>query len=248
MAERRMFAKTIVTSDAFLDMPLSARCLYFALGMYADDEGFVNNSKSLIRLIGASLDDMNVLILRKFIISFDSGVQLIKHWRINNYLRSDRLQQTKYIKERQLVMLEENGTYTLIEEKTVNGIPTVGKRLTNGRQVECEGVPSGIPSIGEYSGDKLSTDKESIGEGRPAADAPPASNRFLKPTLEEVAAYCNERENNINVQHFFDYYEANGWKVGRNPMKDWKACIRTWESRNNFVPKEKTPSKYDREE
>lgn len=248
MAERRMFAKTIVTSDAFLDMPLSARCLYFALGMYADDEGFVNNSKSLIRLIGASPDDMNVLILRKFIISFDSGVQLIKHWRINNYLRSDRLQQTKYIKERQLVALEENGTYTLIEEKTSNGLSImVGKRLTNGRQAVDERETSGIPSIGENIGDKLSTDKESIGECK-HDDAPLASNRFVKPTLEEVTAYCNERNNNINAQRFIDYYESNGWKVGKNPMRDWKASVRTWESREKHVGSCDTPSKYDREE
>ena len=96
MAERRMFAKSIVTSDAFLDMPMSARCLYFTLGMFADDDGFVNNPKSIIRQIGASEDDMKVLLTKKFVLSFESGVIVIKHWRINNYLRNDRYHETNY--------------------------------------------------------------------------------------------------------------------------------------------------------
>ena len=97
MAERRMFAKTIVTSDAFLDMPLSARCLYFTLGMFADDDGFVNNPKSIMRQVGACTDDLNLLLLKRFILSFESGVIVIKHWRIHNYIRSDRYKETKYI-------------------------------------------------------------------------------------------------------------------------------------------------------
>ena len=99
MAERRMFAKTIVLSDAFLDMPLSTRCLYFTLGMFADDDGFVNNPKSIMRQVGASIDDMNLLIAKKFILSFDSGVIVIKHWRIHNYIQKDRYKETKYIDE-----------------------------------------------------------------------------------------------------------------------------------------------------
>ena len=102
MAERRMFAKTIVTSDAFLDMPMSARCLYFTLGMFADDDGFVNNPKSILRQIGASDDDMRVLLSKKFVLSFESGVIVIKHWRINNYLRNDRYHATTYQEEKQI--------------------------------------------------------------------------------------------------------------------------------------------------
>ena len=129
MAERRMFAKTIVLSDAFLDMPLSARCLYFTLGMLADDDGFVNSPKSIMRQAGASTDDMNILLAKKFILAFDSGVIVIKHWRINNYLRNDRYTETKYIEEKQHLDIDKNGTYHA-------------------------GIPSGIPSIGndsEYS-------------------------------------------------------------------------------------------------
>jgi hypothetical protein len=112
MAERRMFAKTIVTSDAFLDMPLSARCLYFTLGMFADDDGFVNNPKSIMRQVGACTDDLNLLLLKRFILSFDSGVIVIKHWRIHNYIQKDRYKETKYIEERATLMLDEKGAYT----------------------------------------------------------------------------------------------------------------------------------------
>lgn len=112
MAERRMFAKTIVLSDAFLDMPLSTRCLYFTLGMFGDDDGFVNNPKSIMRQVGASIDDLNLLIAKKFILSFDSGVIVIKHWRIHNYIQKDRYKETKYIDEKSQIATDEKGAYT----------------------------------------------------------------------------------------------------------------------------------------
>lgn len=111
MAERRMFAKTIVLSDAFLDMPMSARCLYFTLGMLADDDGFVNAPRSIMRQCGASDDDMKLLITKKFVLIFDSGVIVIKHWRINNYLQKDRINPTKYIEEKAMLSIDEKGGY-----------------------------------------------------------------------------------------------------------------------------------------
>ena len=112
MAERRMFAKTIVTSDAFLDMPLSARCLYFTLGMFADDDGFVNNPKSIMRQVGACTDDLNILLAKRFILSFASGVIVIKHWKIHNYIAKDRYKETKYIEEKSTLSIDEKGAYT----------------------------------------------------------------------------------------------------------------------------------------
>lgn len=122
MAEKRMFAKTIVLSDAFLDMPLSARCLYFTLGMLGDDDGFINNPKSIMRQCGASDDDMKVLLAKKFVLAFESGVIVIKHWRINNLLRSDRYQPTKYVEEKEQLQVEENGSYSFNN----SGIPSIG--------------------------------------------------------------------------------------------------------------------------
>lgn len=120
-----MFAKTIVLSDAFLDMPLSARCLYFTLGMMADDDGFVNAPKSIMRQCGATEDDMKILFAKKFLIPFDTGVVVIKHWRINNYLRNDRYQETKYVEEKAALTVEENGSYHLGIPNS--GIPSIGK-------------------------------------------------------------------------------------------------------------------------
>ena len=112
MAERRMFAKTIVTSDAFLDMPASTRCLYFMLGMVADDDGFVNNPKSIMRQAGATADDLNLLIAKRFILTFQSGVVVIKHWCIHNTIQKDRYKETKYLEEKGQLMLDGNKAYT----------------------------------------------------------------------------------------------------------------------------------------
>lgn len=108
-----MFAKTIIDSDAFLDMPLSAQALYFHLGMRADDEGFVNNPKKIQRMIGASDDDLKILAAKKFIIPFDSGVIVIKHWKIHNYIPKDRFHKTVYKEEKALLTVKENGAYKL---------------------------------------------------------------------------------------------------------------------------------------
>ena len=111
MAERRMFAKSIVLSDAFLDMPMSARCLYFTLGMLADDDGFVGNPKAIMRQCGASQDDLQILFVKKYILGFESGVIVIKHWRLNNFLRNDRHHETTYVEERENLAIDEKGVY-----------------------------------------------------------------------------------------------------------------------------------------
>lgn len=147
MAERRMFAKTIVTSDAFLDMPMSARCLYFTLGMFADDDGFVNSPKSIMRQVGATQDDLQILIAKKFLLVFESGVIVIKHWRINNYLRSDRYKETTYTDEKAKLTVEDNGAYVK------NGSTPM---------LEASGIPTGIPPVDQCE-TQNSIDKDSIG-------------------------------------------------------------------------------------
>lgn len=112
MAERRMFAKTIIDSDAFLDMPLSSQCLYFHLSMRADDDGFINNPKKIQRMIGGSDDDFKILLAKNFLIPFESGVCVIKHWKLHNYIQRDRYKETVYIEEKQELFEKENGVYT----------------------------------------------------------------------------------------------------------------------------------------
>lgn len=206
-----MFAKTIIDSDEFLDMPLSSQALYFHLSMRADDDGFINNPKKIQRSIGATDGDAAMLIAKKFIIPFDNGVVVIKHWRINNYLRSDRYHETVYQEEKKQLRIKENGAYTLdgSEERQPFGIPMVDQADTEN-----------------------SIDKSSIGKvnNNASASAPAVtSNRFQKPTVEEIKGYCIERKNRVDPQNFYDFYEAKGWMVGKNHMKDWKACVRTWE-------------------
>ena len=141
-----MFAKKIIDSDAFLEMPLSTQALYFHLSMRADDEGFINNPKKIQRMINASDDDMKVLLAKNFIIAFESGVIVIKHWKIHNYIRSDRLVKTAYIDERALLELKENGAYTL-----GSVLPSNVSQMS----VKCQSnVSIGKDSIGEDSIDK----------------------------------------------------------------------------------------------
>ena len=117
MAERRMFTKKITESDAFLDMPMSSQCLYFHLNMSADDDGFINNPKRIMRLIGANDDDLKLLIMKSFVITFESGVIVIKHWKMHNYIQSDRYKPTDYIDEKKMLGLKQNKAYTLDENK-----------------------------------------------------------------------------------------------------------------------------------
>ena len=143
---------------------------------------------------------MIMLLQKRYILSFESGVIVIKHWRINNYLRDDRHKNTTYVEEMETLALDQKGSYT---EKDKLGIPTSNQ------------VPTvmGIPSI-----DKNSIDKDSIN-----------NKTFKKPTVDEVRAYCKERNNNVDPETFVDFYESKNWMIGKNKMKDWKAAVRTWE-------------------
>ena len=124
MAERRMFSKSIIDSDAFLDMPISTQALYFHLSMRADDDGFVNSPNKIIRTIGVNKNDFDLLVVKDFIFTFESGVIVMKHWKINNYLRSDRYTETTYLEEKKLLTIKENGVYLL--NGIPSGIPVVG--------------------------------------------------------------------------------------------------------------------------
>lgn len=112
MAQRRMFSKQIVQTDAFMDMSPTAQNLYFHLSMEADDDGFVSNPKRIMKLLGSNSDDYKILIVKRFILQFKSGICVIKHWLIHNYIQKDRYLPTTHIKEKNLIQVEENGAYT----------------------------------------------------------------------------------------------------------------------------------------
>ena len=116
MAERRMFAKTIIDSDAFLDMPLSTQALYFHLSMRADDDGFINNAKKIQRLLGCADDDFKILLSKNFVIPFETGVCVIKHWKIHNLIQKDRYKPSVYNEEKDKLSIKNNNVYTMDTE------------------------------------------------------------------------------------------------------------------------------------
>lgn len=132
MAQKRMFDKTITNSDDFLELPDSSQVLYFHLSMNADDDGFVNNWKSILRMTGTKEDDLKLLITKSFIIPFESGVIVIKHWRINNFLRKDRHIETKFQKE--LSLLEVNSSQEYIW--STNGQPSIEKNRIDKNRID----------------------------------------------------------------------------------------------------------------
>lgn len=176
MAERRMFAKTIIDSDAFIDMPLSTQALYFHLSMRADDDGFINNPKKIQRMIGATDDDLRLLIAKRFIIPFESGIVVIKHWKIHNYIRNDRYKPTVYEEERKQLETKDNGAYTEVEAV---GIPSgnqvvyqmetqvrVGKDSIGKDSLgECSVVPGAATAAATGDTKKLKKIDGSLGQG-----------------------------------------------------------------------------------
>ena len=120
LANKRMFTMKIVDTDAFLDMPLSTQCLYFHLNMRADDDGFIGNPKRIEKIIGANDDDLKLLIAKRFVILFDDGVIVIKHWRMHNTLSRDRYVETSYTDEKKKLLLKDNGSYSLTNGNSID--------------------------------------------------------------------------------------------------------------------------------
>lgn len=201
MADRRMFTKKVTDDDNFMSLSSSAQALYLHLSMSADDDGFCNQVSVSMFKAHASVQDLQALLEKRYIYQFENGVIVIKHWRMANALRKDRYTPTAFQEELAQLGLKENGAYTW---------------LPNGCQMVAERLPQN--SIG----------KDSIDNNNIIADKP-AKKRFVKPTIDEIRDYCRERGNKVDADNFFDFYESKGWKVGNAPMKDWKACVRTWE-------------------
>jgi hypothetical protein len=135
MAQKRMFTMKIVDSDAFLDMPLSTQCLYFHLNMRADDDGFIGNPKKIMRMIGASEDDLKILLAKRFLLIFEDSVVVVKHWWMHNTLAKDRYHETSYTDEKALLKIKDNKAYTLGPEgQEIKPIENDVKMLTDCKQ------------------------------------------------------------------------------------------------------------------
>lgn len=231
MAERRMMAKSVIDTDTFLDMPASTQNLYFHMLLRADDDGFIASPKGILRIIGASDDDLKLLLAKQYLFRFESGVVVIKDWKIHNYIQSDRYKPSLQ-PERELLTITANKEYTLTNSDVSN------------MDTECiQNVSVGKVRLGKASIGKVRLDKTIEGECEKPHS--PKRKTFTKPTIDEIQDYCIERNNNVNAEQFYDYYESNGWKVGKNSMKDWKAAVRTWERSEYRKPNFKKNSKED---
>ena len=157
MAERRMFSESIIDSDMFLDMPLSTQALYFHLSMRADDDGFINNPKKILRMIGCNEDELKLLIIKQFVIPFETGVCVIKHWRIHNYIKKDRYNETICTNEKSQLILTKNNEYKKIQ----GGTKTEPERIQGGTKTEAQDRLELDKDRLELDKDRLELDKDS---------------------------------------------------------------------------------------
>ncbi len=333
LAERRMLSKSVVETDRFRDLPLAAQALYLHLNMEADDDGFLCSARSTARSVGAGREELEALVSAGFLLCFDSGVVLIRHWLVSNALRPDRHRSTAFIDERAMVTLDRSGVYrlkteedrlaeagtegddaencppsaALTEDKSAspadNGQPSAAfsAHWTDSCQPTDNQTPptdsqtppidsqmqkadsqmpptdsqmqkadSRFPSqvrLGEGRLGKVRSEevKEKEREGKQSAparthgsfDMPSADGRadagrrdaersapslpfspsFTPPTADEVAAYCRKQGADIDAERFCSFYASKGWRVGSQPMRDWRAAVRTW------ILRERSPQK-----
>lgn len=173
-----MFSDDIIASDAFLDMPSESQLLYFHLGMNADDDGFIGSPKMIMRIIGASDDSYKLLLHKKFVLHFESGICVVKHWRMNNQIRKDRYTETKYLAEKETLFIKENGAYTLDENKGVKLLK--GHINTDDLDFGNQTATNGQPSIG-----KDSIGKDSIGKSNTAISKKSKLNEEYETSFQE---------------------------------------------------------------
>lgn len=214
MAERRMFTKKITESDAFLDMPTSAQALYFHLSMNADDDGFINNPNSIRRTVGASEDDLKILLAKKFIIHFESGVIVIKHWKMHNYIQKDRYKPTDYIEERSCLSLDDKNAYSIALEPL---------KIEDSSKMDTECIQNG--DIG-----KVRLGKDRIGKVRLGKDI---NTSVSKETVSRILDYLNQAtgrnykasskatQKHINARFSEGYTEEDFKKVIDNKVSEW---------------------------
>lgn len=226
MAERRMFAKNVIDSDLFLDMPLSTQALYFHLAMRADDDGFVNNPKKISKMIGADDDSLKLLCVKKFLIPFENGVVVIRHWKVHNYIRKDTYKETAYKVEKALLYVDDNEQYHTCDEPVTE--------LTQVRDVTVDGSLT-QDRIGK---DRIGKDRIDIDSGKPQKHKHGEFKHVLL-TDDEYSKLCKDYGQDIAdkyIQKVDEYCEMKG-----KSYKNYNLAIRnTFMSRDNVKPLHRT--------
>ena len=186
MAERRMFAKTIIDSDAFLDMPLSTQALYFHLSMRADDDGFINNTKKIQRMLGCADDDLKILLSKNFIIPFETGVCVIKHWKIHNLIQKDRYKPSVYGEEKEKLSIKNNNVYTL-DTGCVQDVSSLESQVSIGKAslVKDRKPSRAVALVNEYVDDGFNQFYEAYPK-KVGRDAALKAWEKVKPPIDDV--------------------------------------------------------------
>jgi len=234
-----MFAKQIIDSDAFLSMPMSTQALYFHLAMRADDDGFVNCPRKILRIVGANDDDLRVLISKRYILAFQSGVIVIKHWRIHNYIQKDRYKPTLYREEMQLLAVKDNKSYTEVNRLSVGACE---EEQESEAETQCIQDVYGMDTQVRLGKDRLGEvsqveDRESTG-----ADAPtptPSSRKRTAPEKHKYGEYGRVLLSDDEYQRLLTdlgeaelarcirYIDESAQSTNnKNRWKDWNLVIR----------------------
>lgn len=218
MAEKRMFTQKIIDSDAFLEMPMSTQALYFHLAMRADDDGFINNPKKIMRSVGASEDDLKLLVLKRYIIGFERGIIVIKHWWMHNTLRKDRYKPTQYQEELAMLDIKENRSYT--EKPLDNHLATTWQ-------------PTGNQLAPQYSVVECSEEEISEEEYTEPAAPPPKAVKHKRGQYGWVMLTDDEYNKLLKdlgtteLERCITYVDESAQSSGnKNKWKDWNLVIR----------------------
>ena len=222
-----MFTMKIIDSDAFLDMPLSAQALYFHLNMRADDDGFVNNPRKIQRMLGCAEDDLKLLVAKRFVIGFEKGVIVIKHWRMHNTLRKDRYNPTQYQEELKMLALKPNNSYT--ENPT-------------GNQMATDWQPNGNQMATQYSIDKYSIDKLSIEETETPTRHKYGNYKNVLLSDDDLEKLKSEfpKDWQNRIERLSEYIASSG-----KSYKNHLATIRSWARKDKPVKGDYEPPKDD---
>lgn len=238
MAEKRMFSSNVIDSDAFLDMSPTARLLYYDMGMRADDDGFIDSPKKIMRIIGASDSDLKELIDNGFVLRFESGVIVIRHWYVNNRVRRDTYHETIYTEEKSRLLLEKNNVYQLRNDSVTDTLQT------------CDEIGSQIRG-GEDGIDKDRLGKDRLGEGCACVREESSENQadcLTPPSQESPVLYFPTKEGEqpiyqSDIDNLSRYYnnsidvkaeilacaENSRGKPGKE--SSWQTAVTVWISR-----------------
>lgn len=238
MAKRRMFSKDVIDTDNFLEMPATTQVLYFHLSMRADDDGFVSNPKRILRLTGCSEDDLKILYAKKFIIPFESGVCVIRHWKIHNYIQKDRYNKTIYHDELDKLTVLENGMYERVDTECIQNVSKMDTQVRLGKD-----------SLGKLSKEEECPELSHEISGTPFIDLPKIGSvsqpdKVHTVTEEDIAQY-QEVYPNVDVKA--ELKKMKLW-LDANPSKrkkNVKSFIARWLAKEQDKPQPKRKKTFE---